>query len=338
LANDHGKTQLPDILVQSTNPALREQLERLKATMIEAEARQAAKEIHKELEGWVGGHDKPWLPICPMPTDLCRVSPFFPMDKASLNLRDYLEGMVITETSWGRISYYGPRLSTYEEDVLMAILALLDDKGNRKETLVDGAKTYTYRGSLLPILRMMGLTDQGKNYARIKASLRRLTTAALEMEIFKRSKTGKRKVTKSDMTSLLARFRWDEELQELTVTVNPYFFETYIQGGVTRLDVIRRAELRSPIAKALYRFIQSHRDDHWQGHFLTLASTLNLEETLPNFRKRDRIRTAVRRLIAAKLLTKASGFKKIAPNVVTLIRSKESHTKRKTITQDCSGL
>lgn len=88
------------------------------------------------------------------------------------------------------------------------------------------------------------------------------------------------------------------------------------------MDVIRRAELKSPIAKSLYRFIQSHRDDHWQGHFLTLPSTLNLEETLPNFKKRDRIRFAIRRLIAAKMLTRASGFKKNAPNVVTLIRFK----------------
>jgi len=338
LGDDQGKVQLPDTLAQITNPALREQLERLKVAMIEAEARQTAQKNNKKNERWTDDPVQHWLPICPMPTDLCRVSPFFPMDKASLNLREHLEGMIITETSWGRISYYGPRLSTYEEDVLMAILALLDDKGNRKETLVDGAKTYTYRGSLLPILRMMGLSDQGKNYTRIKASLRRLTTAALEMDIFKRSKTGKRKVSKSDMTSILARFRWDEELQELTVTVNPYFFETYIQGSVTRLDVIRRTKLKSPIAKALYRFIQSHRDDHWQGHFLTLASTLNLEETLPNFKKRDRIRTAIRRLIVAKVLTKNSGFKKNAPNVVTLIRSKEGQAKRKILVQGRSGL
>ena len=338
MADDQGKYQLPDTLVQITNLSLYEQLERLKAAMLEAEAQENAQQIYKDVEARAGELVQPWLPICPMPTDLCRVSPFFPMDKASLNLRDYLEGMTITETSWGRISYYGPRLSTYEEDVLMAILALLDDKGNRKEILVDGAKTYTYRGSLLPILRMMGLADQGKNYARIKTSLRRLTTAALEMEIFKRSKTGKRKVTKSDITSILAQFRWDEELQELTITVNPYFFETYIQGSVTRLDVIRRAELKSPIAKALYRFIQSHRDDHWQGHYLTLASTLNLEETLPNFKKRDRIRAAIRRLIAAKMLTRTSGFKKNVPNVVTLIRSKEGQAKRKAIAQGISGL
>jgi hypothetical protein len=43
-----------------------------------------------------------WLPICPMPTDFCRVSP---MDKGLLRLREYLENLVIIKTTWGRISY-----------------------------------------------------------------------------------------------------------------------------------------------------------------------------------------------------------------------------------------
>lgn len=37
-----------------------------------------------------------------------------------------------------RISYTGPRLSTYDENALMAILALLDDKFNRYGTAVEG--------------------------------------------------------------------------------------------------------------------------------------------------------------------------------------------------------
>lgn len=314
------------------DPQLRAILERI-GQGIEAQAQEAAQALHQEAGQQAGEPIQAWLPICPMPTDLCRVSPFFPIDKASMGHREYLEDLVITETAWGKISYTGPRLSTYDEDALMAILALLDDAKHRQSSLVDGAKTYSYRGPLLPVLRLMGLSTGKANYTRIKSSLRRLVATALELEIFKRSKAGKRKVAKSHMTNILSAARWDEDKQELTVTVNPFFFEAYSQGTVTRLDVLRRVELKSPIAKALYRFIQSHRDDRWQGHYLTLAAALNLDENLPQFKKRDRIRTAVRRLVEAKALTTASGFKKDSPDVVTLIRAKGDQPKRKALSR-----
>lgn len=305
------------------NPELRAIFERIQHSM-EAQAVGAAQELHQAAEKLAGEPVQAWLPICPMPTDLCRVSPFFPMDKRSINSREYLEDLIITETAWGRISFTGPRLSTYDEDALMAILALLDDKFSRQENVVEGAKTYTYKGPLLPVLRLMGLTGQGADYSKVKASLQRLTVTALKLEIFKRSKNGKRTVTKSQMANILACAQWDEERQGLTVTINPFFHETYIQGSVTRIDVLRRAKLRAPVAKSLYRFMQSHRENRWQGHFLTLSAALNLDEQLPLFKKRDRIRTAIRRLTEAKLLTKGSGFKRENPDIVVLIRAKNA--------------
>jgi hypothetical protein len=54
--------------------------------------------------------------------------------------------MIIMKNAWGEIQFYGPKLSTHEEDVLMAILALLNNADKRSETTIDGQDTYTYKG------------------------------------------------------------------------------------------------------------------------------------------------------------------------------------------------
>jgi len=292
--------------------------------MLAAEAQEIAQQIHKDVESRAGEPVQLGLPIAPLPTDLCRVSPFYPLDKDALAHREYFEDLIITETSWGRISYTGPKLSTYDEDCLLGMLALLDEAKHRhKSQTPNGETTYTYKGPLLPLLRLMGLNTSQRTYDRVRRSLKRMTATALELEIYKRSTSGKRKVDKRLVNSILSAAYWDEEKKTLIVTINSYFYEAYNQGFVTRLDMLRRVELKSPIAKSLYRFVQSHRDDRWQGHYLTLATSLNLEETLPNYKKKDRIRAAVKRLQATKLLTKKSGFHKDNPDVVVLVRSKE---------------
>lgn len=100
---------------------------------MEVQVAEAVQGLHQAAEKLAGKPVQAWLPVCPLPTGLCRVSPFFPMDKGSLPFRDYLENLVITEIAWGRISYTGSQLSTYDEDALMAILALLDNKFSRQE-------------------------------------------------------------------------------------------------------------------------------------------------------------------------------------------------------------
>jgi hypothetical protein len=47
----------------------------------------------------------------------------------------------IMENAWGKIKFSGPKLSIYEEDVLMAILALLNNINNRGETQIEGRAT-----------------------------------------------------------------------------------------------------------------------------------------------------------------------------------------------------
>lgn len=305
------------------DPELRATLKRIykkhEAANIGAQAEKLSREIHEEIAP--GGKLPPeqmWLPQIPMPTDMCRVSPFFPLARQKLKDRPYIRDMVITSSSWGDIKYTGPKLSTYDEDALMAVLAILDSAQNRQVTELRGKKTYTYRGQLLPILKLMGLSSGSLNYKRIKESLELMLSAVVKLEIYKRTSRGKRKLSRWNMSNMLSTADWNDEKKELIVTVNPYFYESYIAGNVTLIDVESRSKLRSPTAKSLHRFMQSHRSYVWEGHFFTLASTLNLDRNQPDKELKRYIKRAISELIKCRILKSGSGFSN--KEVVKLIR------------------
>lgn len=313
-------------LSEIKDPELLAIIERLGAKIladdIETDAKETAGSIKKEVAP--DGNLPPqqmWMPFCPMPTDMCRVSPFFPMARQELGKRKFIEDMVITSSSWGEIKYTGPQLSTYEEDVLMAVLALLDSAKNRQVTEVEGKSTYTYKGPLLPILRLMGYKEVGStNYKHVLAALKLMTATNIEITVYKKTSTGKRKTAIVMGKNIITAYNWNDEKKELSVTVNPYFYESYIAGSITLIDVLKRTTLNSPIAKTLHRFMKSHRDDVWQGHFMTLAAALNLDMDLPAFKLRERIRSAINELVGKEFLLPNSGFLKDNNDVVKLIR------------------
>ena len=303
------------------NPELQRILESMrekaKARDLAEEAKEAAGEIHKEI-----GKPKPeqtWLPFAPMPTDMCRVSPFFPMGQRQLKDRPFIEDMVITKSSWGEIRYTGPKLSTFDEDVLLSVLALLDTAKNREEsTDAKGRPTYTYRGPLLPILKLIGVSKAGStNYNRVIKSLKRMSLALFELD------TKERWV----INPILIHADYDKGTKELAVTINPFFYETYMAGSVTLMDVLQRSRITRPVTKALYRFVMSHRDSKWPGHFLTLAASMNLDLEQPQFRIRSQIKTAITELKKQGILDSKSRLDK--NDLVTLIRAPLTRPKGK---------
>lgn len=273
-------------------------------------------------EGEVAPHQA-YFAFAPMPTDLCRVSPFFPMSTNDMAKRDYIEDMPITTSSWGGITYTGPRLSTYEEDVLLAVLALLNNKAENKHvTMLDGVPTYTYRGPLRPVLKMMGYEKTGSHdYKRILLALKRMQATSIEMQIKGRNSRGKAVVKKIIMNNMIPNAVWDDELKELRVTINPYFYELYLKNAVTLIDMQTRSKLRSPVAKSLMRFVESHAGDLWQGHILTLATALNMDRDQPLYELRRVVRTAITILIKEGALVVGS---QVDGDIVTLSRKPRS--------------
>jgi hypothetical protein len=270
---------------------------------VEAHARDIAQEIHAEIapQGALPP-EQAWLSFAPMPTDMSRVSPFYPMNPRQMEKREYIEGMVIAKNPWGEVKYSGPKLSTFEEDVLLAILALL----KTVEPDSEGKTGWTYTGALRPILTAIGVKRTGgDNYRRIKDALRRLAIAGVEIQ----TKRGK-----WVMATMLTMASGDDKSSAVVVTVNPYFAEMYAAGTVNLLDLAKRAELSRPVSKALHRFATSHRGD-WYGHFLTLAAAINLDMERPHFELRRQIKLAMTELRKVGVLGSRSKF---AGDTVTL--------------------
>jgi len=274
---------------------------------MEDHAKQVAAEVHAEVApAGVLPPEQGWLNFAPVPSDLCRVSPFFPMNPQQMGKREAFRGMVIARNAWGEVTYSGFKLSTFEEDVLMAILALL----KTVEPEEDGKTVWTYAGPLRPILVAMGYKTTGKrNYERVKAALELLAGAVVKVQ----TKKGKWSIS-----SMLAGAVGEDKSATVSVTVNPYFAEMYAAGAVNLLDLAKRAELSRPVSKALHRFATSHRSD-WRGHFLTLAAAINLDMEQPQKQLRRQIKLAMTELRKAGVLAARSKF---AGDVVTLAMAK----------------
>ena len=285
-------------------------MERIKAKRTDQHAKAVAVEIRQEIAP--GGKlpvEQGWLCFAPMPSDLCRVSPFSPMSKAEIAHRPLVDDLVISKSSWGELRYTGPRLSVFEEDVFLAVLALVDDPAERKESEVEGMPTTAWKGPVRQILGLMGLTDGASNYARVKRSLRYMRATTFELTL----KSGR-----VNGCGLIAGYDFDPETKEVSVTVDPIFHELYSRGSVTRLDVERRATLPGAFAKCLYRFVMSHKSDAWKGHWMTVARAINMQMVQPDKKLRQQLRAAVAGMVKAGILTKGSSLK---GEVLTLVRA-----------------
>lgn len=259
------------------------------------------------------------------PTDMTRVSPFFPMNRNQLGEREFLRNYIITAAGWGEILYTGPKLSTYEEDALDAVLAMLDVQSKfKEETEIEGKRTYTYKGPAAPLLWLLGYKEKlGKNdYNRLIESLKLMTVSAVDLQISggKTKKGKKRPTRRTSMSTMLINVDWDIKEELLSVTINPFFYETYYAGRVTLYDIKKRMALTSPVAKALYRFINSHRNPIWKGHLLTVVDALNMDREQEIRQLRRRIRTAINALIKENILTDKSTLEK--GDIVFLERTK----------------
>lgn len=262
------------------------------------------------------------VPTALVPNQICRVSPFFPLERKETGRRNYLEEEIIIQNAWGRIVFMGPRLSTYEEDVLLAILAIINDPEKRKMGKFGDIDTYVYSGSLLPILKLAGFSRCKESYKRVRRACKLLMGSFLTLETYK-YENGVRKISSTTMTNMVMFYR--EENSEYTIAINPFFYNLYIRGNFALLDVERRNKIKSCIGKSLYRFAISQQHS-WRGHFITLAEALNINPDIPPFKKRERIKGVIKELVKLKILSEKS---RIDGDVVFIERHISTKTKRK---------
>lgn len=294
------------------------------------EAQDQAKEIRQEVVAAMaaaGPEQASFAQWCGFPTDMTRCSPFFPMNVKGLGHREFLRDFLISSAHWGEIRYTGPQLSIYDEDALMALLAILDNVSQyRQVSEIEGRKTYTYKGPALPLLRLIGYSRPGKDaYKRVIAALELLMSSVVKLSISAgKTKSGKKRAPRYiHLVNILSGVFWNEETKELTATINPFFYETYIAGRVTMMDVAKRMSLKGIIAKALYRFVQSQRQNPvFAGHFLTLADALNMDRDQPARKTKENLKRAIGELVRQGVLVKQSGF--VDTDIIKLNRAAEA--------------
>lgn len=241
-----------------------------------------------------------WLPFAAMPSDMCRCSPFFPISRAEMSTRTYIEDLLIAKSSWGSITYTGPKLSIHDEDVLIALMVMIE---------LSGDKRCTFSGPVLPILKLLGYDNPGSNhYKMLYKSLKRMASSVFEMNIKDESIT---------IENIITHIELPKDKSKINIVLNPFFYEKYVKGNVTYLDILTRRKLKKSVSKALYRFIASQRKG-WRGHWLTLAHALNLETDQAAKEVRRQLREAVAELRRCGVLTRGSGFSRREVDVVAL--------------------
>lgn len=262
----------------------------------------------------------------------------------------YLINELVSSGPWGEIVYTGPKLSVEEEDTLMALLAILEAEQprRRRETSEEGMvpvlpdapqtaevvpeeamrllapertqrRTFTYRGPMLPILRLMGHRRPGANhYGKVITSLKCLALGSMELCVREKGED-----VQHDLSHILSNLRWKPREHEISVTVNEFFYEMYLANSLTWIDVATRFRIRGSLAKAMYRFCQSHRENPvYRGGIAKLALALNMPSGMPMKEMRRQIREAIAELVEKKVLEKTSLLTRT--NIVILNRTAEA--------------
>jgi hypothetical protein len=267
----------------------------IKWSVCSTDAKSYAAKIHDEIYHAAAQQE---LKLSPLPTSMCRVSPFFPLSKAELVTRKQMDNLVIGTGSWGTLTYSGPQLSIHEEDHLFGILGLMQKKKSSCE-LVCYAKE---------ILEFCDQSYSKGEYERLKKSLDlmlncKITLSRPSSQIKKRKRS-----IKWDSANILSFVGGDDSTGKLKIVPNPYFYEMYLAKDYTLLDIQRRSKIKGLISKALYRFVMSHQyTPHPIPYSLeTMTQVLNLNEKIPSWKRRQQIEASIDELINAKILVKTS--------------------------------
>lgn len=227
----------------------------------------------------------------PYPTDLTRCSPFFPVPyvrrSEQAKILPYLNDWPLAKNSWGVLTYKGPTLTTAHEDLLVALLALVNTH--------EGDDPCTYSGSMRELLVAAGSKrPNGLEYDDAFDQLADLAGAVVSVLNTK----GKRIA----FSSLITGGRREED--NFRISLNPEFARAHKEGQISYQDLRLRGQIRSLVGKALYRFMAG-QSGVWKGGAAVLSGALNIECDKAGRRK---LRVAIEELVSLQILKKGSGL------------------------------
>lgn len=216
-----------------------------------------------------------------MPTSMGRTSPFFVMSRKEMKDRPTYQDFPV-QNPWGSITISGPKLSIFDESILLALLFLAKRH-----------KTDSFDTTYVELCETIGTSRGSRQYKFIEESLIRLAKTTTETILTK----GKQNEKLCSFTgSILSQVNQDFQAKKIHVALNPHFLILYGGNLTTALNMGDRAKLKGDTAKALYRFLQTHVPSSNRFNMLTLAHAVNVDIEQPLSEIRKQIRSALAEL------------------------------------------
>lgn len=221
---------------------------------------------------------------------------------------------------WRVLPAPGDRLpGTFDQDVYVALLQRYHEAGEP----ADGAVTFT----LHAFLRSMGRRADGRTYEQLRGALTRLERTTLEsiggayhvaggdaekdtdvirFTLLTSVVVERRREVERDQLALFASFTANEP-GDARVTLSPAIRANISARHVATLSLPRYAALSSPVARRLYRLLESLRPDvgpRWRVSLERLAEQLPLSQRYPSHLSRV-LQPAHEMLLSAGVLRSA---------------------------------
>ena len=214
--------------------------------------REEFKKIDKQILSTLQKESSRPVQLSWLPTRTARTSFFIPI--SDRDLKDAYTDIEY-KSAWGTVSISGPPLNTVDEGIFLALLYYVKEK-----------QSPVVKVNFKRICEILKISVQGRNYARIKKGIKKLAKTSFDIELKSKTWTVERILNRAKGTS-----------DYTVIEIDPWFYASFLNNEITRLDMNFRQSLRGDIAKCLYRFLSSHRGS--QRYYLkTLVEAMNMSQ------------------------------------------------------------
>jgi hypothetical protein len=245
----------------------------------------------------------------------------------------------VLQQSWVVRAAHGRGLpGRYDQDVYVALLQLIDNKG----LPADGWVSF----SVYELVELMGKRHSGREYGQVRDSLQRLATTSIESRNAFYHKGRKAYVT--DTFSLLTEVKLSEyeglageRKDRNRVHLSQYFVDSYNANYLKNIDAKFYWSLSSPIAKRLYRLIDKKRGGRraWEVELFSLRRRIPLSEYKYASKIKEKLAPAHEELISKGFLSrvsyhKAEGTEHVAYDITEDFQARRSAVPLRHLTTD----
>lgn len=238
----------------------------------EAKRKKAEKEILKNKQ----------IPLSALPTHISHNTIFFPLPRKNRKELQDKPVKIVFEIgngeTWATVKYYGIKLSIDDQDILLAIIHIIREKGS-PEIVV----------SFTDIQKAMNIKPNSYHNKRIDESLQRLSIASFIIEYSGDFLWESPRILKATRNK-----------RRLRITIEPEFYNQ-IKNYYTEFPLKFYQTLKGDLTKLLYIFLMSHKTPISYSSKL-LFKALNMNTYREKWRLINELKNAFKELVARGFL------------------------------------